>query len=180
MYIYYLKLYFGDSFNYSFWNTSQSLGGALDELNSSIFSQSDTAADKVLVKKDIAALREYHRLMITSDIEDFIFGSKVNFSYIIKQMQQAVEIFPEDLWSFYWLAYMETEHGDYKNAAAHWEYIISQPISTCMETLPAIYKRLAKCYQKLGEKAKSEKCLEMANSLTNEHHLIVDTYVDIK
>jgi tetratricopeptide (TPR) repeat protein len=155
MYIYYLKLYFEDSFNYSFWNTNQSLENALDELDAAVFNQPNTVADKVLVKKDISALREYHRLMITSDIEYFINGGKVNLPYIIKQMRQAVEIFPEDLWSLYWLAYMETEHGDYKDAAAHWEYIISQPLSTCMETLPKMYERLAKCYQKMGETEKS-------------------------
>ncbi|GHV89443.1 hypothetical protein AGMMS50267_18030 [Spirochaetia bacterium] len=49
-----------------------------------------------------------------------------------------------------------------------------------METLPAMYERLAKCYRELGEQAKSEKYLEKANSLTNEHHLIVDTYIDMK
>jgi lipopolysaccharide biosynthesis regulator YciM len=75
---------------------------------------------------------------------------------------------------------METEHGDYKDAAAHWEYIISQPLSTCMETLPVMYERLAKCYQKMGETEKSKSYLAKVGSLINEHGLKVDSYIDIK
>ncbi|GHU97738.1 hypothetical protein FACS189483_04580 [Spirochaetia bacterium] len=180
MAIYYLKLYFGDKFNYSFWNGGQSLAEALDELELAVYNSPENPADTIVTPMSIAALREYHHVMVESDIERLINGRKITIPNLITDMKKAVQIFPDDLWSYYWLAYAETLNGNYREAVQHWEYILGKPLSACMETLPAMYRMASACYQKLGQTEKSHTYSELALSLHNEHDLVLTNYIDIK
>lgn len=181
MYIYYLKLYFGDAFDYQFWNTIKPLAIVLSELENTLFKDDDTMKEKLLVSKDMNTLREYHKFMWGSGISDFIERSKtLQMSWVIENMEKATELFPEDLWAWYWLAYAKTEDKKYEEAAKLWEYITSQPLAYCMETLPNMYEQLAYCYEKLGETHKSNEAFAFASSLTNEHTLNVSEYVDMR
>jgi hypothetical protein len=181
MYIYYLKLYFGDAFDYQFWNPAKPLAEVLSDLEQNVFVNKETLNENLCFSKDIETLREYHKLMIVSNVLGFVERlPSMDNAWLARDMEKAVELFPEDLWAWYWLAYAKTEDGQYEEAAQLWKYIISQPLAYCMETLPKCYEQLAYCYEQLGDIEKSTKSMTLASGLTNEHGLNVSEYVDMR
>ena len=196
--IYYLKLWLGDSFDYRLWDTvkplpavirlqdtKNSLREALDGLNKSVINEialTLNAQDAQNTQK----MREYSKTMLMSGVGPLVFNApseemlQAMFPWIADRMKEAIAIFPQDVWSYYWLAYSETELGDYDAAIEHWEYIIAQPLSYCLETLPRVYQKLSVCYAAKGDLAKSDEYKKTGESLLNEHDLIVTNLNDVK
>jgi hypothetical protein len=186
--IYYLKLWLGDSFDYRLWDTKKPLREALDALNTSNIQEvalTLNAQDAQHTQK----MSDYSKVMLLSALTDFLYGGFMYpleeiyddvLLFIVDHMKEAIAIFPQDLWPYYWLAYAETELGDYDAAIAHWEYIIAQPLSYCLETLPRAYQKLSVCYAATGDQAKSDEYRKTGESLLNEHHLIVTNLNDVR
>ncbi|MDR1399888.1 MAG: hypothetical protein LBJ41_08205 [Treponema sp.] len=192
--IYYLKLWLGDSFNYRFWDTVKpvpvvirlrdtrnSLREALDNLNTSTIQE----IARTLNAQDAQSTQRmyaYSKAMLLSALTDFLYGEDTAevFIWIADHMKEAITLFPQDLWSYYWLAYSETELGDYDAAIEHWEYIIAQPSSYCLETLPRVYQKLSACYAVKGDLGKSYEYKMTGESLLNEHDLVVTNLNDVR
>ncbi|MDR0636350.1 MAG: hypothetical protein LBF87_04655 [Treponema sp.] len=195
--IYYLKLWLGDSFDYRLWDTvkplpvvirlqdtKNSLRDALAALNKSAINEialTLNAQDAQNTQK----MRDYSKTMLMSGIGPLVFAPseemlQAMFPWIADRMKEAIAIFPQDLWSYYWLAYAQTEMEDYDAAIEHWEYIIAQPLSSCLETLPRVYQKLSVCYAAKGDLAKSDEYKRTGESLLNEHDLIVTNLNDVR
>jgi tetratricopeptide (TPR) repeat protein len=183
-YIYYLKLWLGDKFDYQLWDTIKPLHTALDELNSTVFMKKNTINDRSVSIN----ISNYCKVMLMSGVEPLVSDALSRedmvkeglFPWIVDHMKEAIELFPQDLWPYYWLAYAETELENYEEAIEHWEYIIGQPLAYCMETLPRVYQQLSKCYAAEGNYAKSDIYKKMGECLKNEHNLIVTNLNDVK
>jgi tetratricopeptide (TPR) repeat protein len=201
--IYYLKLWLGDSFDYRLWDTTRparevirlrdsrkTLREALNELNSITINEIAVRLN-AQDARNTQKMRDYSMVMLTSALQTLVFEDfdpsipreelfQEMFPWIAEHMKEAIAIFPQDLWGYYWLAYAETELRDYDAAIEHWEYIIAQPLSSCLETLPRVYEKLSVCYTAKGKQARSDEYKRIGAALVNEHDLIVTNLNDVR
>jgi hypothetical protein len=171
--IYYLKLYFGDHFNYSLWNPEVNLQEAIKDLEQYAFLEDQNPSEKITINLiSNTLLHEYHGLLKESTIESFLeTHNPLYLQFIIKNASLAQKIFPEDIWPTYWLAYALTEKGEYQAALEVWEEIFANPLSLCMETLPVMYQLAKECSINLGFSDEAELYSVKAANLINEHDI---------
>lgn len=135
--IYYLKMLYKDKFDYNFWNEEGNLLESLEKLKKEIRSQ------KINFSNDINSLRNYHKWMIESGIEDFIQkNQKLNLKQTKNKLKKAFSYYQEDLWCLYWLASVEFELKEYENAIENFEKCLEYDTINCIEVLPYIYEKL--------------------------------------
>lgn len=135
--IYYLKMLYKDKFDYNFWNEEKNLLESLEKLKKEIRSQ------KINFSNDINSLRNYHKWMIESGIEDFIQkNQKLNLKQTKNKLKKAFSYYQEDLWCLYWLASVEFELKEYENAIENFEKCLEYDTINCIEVLPYIYEKL--------------------------------------
>lgn len=135
--IYYLKMLYKDKFDYNFWNEEENLLESLEKLKKEICSQ------KINFSNDINSLRNYHKWMIESGIEDFIQkNQKLNLKQTKNKLKKAFSYYQEDLWCLYWLASVEFELKEYENAIENFEKCLEYDTINCIEVLPYIYEKL--------------------------------------
>jgi hypothetical protein len=172
--IYYLKLYFGDNFDYSFWRIKQSreLLFALEELKQYAFVNNNFIRD--MPSHDIILL--YHNYMANSNIDDFLYkhGTKINEEYLLK----AKELFPDDLWAVYWLGFSAVEKRQYAKALEYFQILFENELSSCMEILPLAYQKAAFCAKKEKMRKTEEEYTLIANTLYNEYDINVSGYLN--
>jgi hypothetical protein len=184
MEIYYLKLYFGENFEYRFWNSRTSLASALDELGRYAFAEGLAPSSRISGTRPSAGiLYKYQRLMRESGIERYIASGQGNPSLvgsIIDSMQEATLLYPDDLWALYWLAFAHTKHGDSMIALSEWEELFSKPLSSCMEALPDAYAMAIDCARDLGLGEKVRELEAKAATLSNEHRIDVGDFPDLR
>jgi hypothetical protein len=170
--LYYLKLFFGDKFDYSFWRTesSKELLTALDELKKYAFNGNPNAFIKVNHPYDSIVL--YHNYMANGNIEDFLekFSPSVNEEYLLK----ARELFPEDLWALFWLGFSTTENGQYSSGLSYFQKLFENDLSYCMEILPLAYLKAALCAEKENNSELEREYTYIADSLYNEYGINVN------
>jgi hypothetical protein len=170
--LYYLKLYFGDKFDYSFWRTesSKELLIALDELKKDAFNGNPNTFIKVNHPYDSIVL--YHNYMANSNIEDFLdkFSSSINEEYLLK----ARELFPEDLWALFWLGFSAAENGQYSTGLSYFQTLFENELSYCMEILPLAYRKAAFCAEKENNRELEHEYTHIADSLYNEYGINVE------
>jgi hypothetical protein len=175
--VYYLKLYYGDHFNYTLWKSpggegSPALLQALEALESYAFNESVKPSAMIRFHHSLEDMRLYGEYMYYSlltevleygrDIKDIV--KTGNIQYIIK----ARELFPEDLWTLYWLAFIKTETGAYAEGLAHFQELFAADLSLCMSILPLAYKKAARCAGALGNTSLSAEYAALSESLYNE------------
>lgn len=176
--VYYLKLYYGDHFNYILWKTpggegAPSLLQALEALESYAFNESVKPSAMIQFHHSLEDMRLYSEYMYYSLLTDVLeYGRDIkdivktgNIQFIIK----ARELFPEDLWTLYWLAFIHTETGAYAEGLAHFQELFANDLSLCMSILPLAYKKAAKCAGALGNTRLSAEYTALSESLYNEH-----------
>lgn len=135
--IYYLKMLYKDKFDYNFWNEEENLLESLEKLKKEIRSQ------KINFSNDINSLRNYHKWMIESGIEDFIQNNqKLNLKQTKNKLKKVFSYYQEDLWCLYWLASVEFELKEYENAIENFEKCLEYDTINCIEVLPYIYEKL--------------------------------------
>lgn len=178
--LYYMKLWMGDRFDYTFWNSDKTLKQALDELEQSVFYKDSHPSDYLaLPEKEIRDLRYYHSLMFTTRIENFRKDDIWMQKSLIRNMSMAKTIFPEDLWSTYWMARGYMLKGQYEEALPVWEELLNNPRSLSMENLPAICDLAADCAANLELREKEDSFRALKNSLTNEFDMKIKTPSDL-
>lgn len=177
--IYYLKLYYAEHFDYSLWNPKRNLSDALYELEAyKENSNKDYSQLVSCLKLSYDDLRRFHNIMVKSGIPMSL-NDKRNLDKIIKNMKEAIIIFPDDMWPLYWLAYAETLSGDYNAAILHWELLLKNPLSMSLETLPIAYEMLGKCYAETGELNRSKEIIGSISSLRTEKNIDFNCFPDL-
>jgi hypothetical protein len=164
--IYYLRLYYGDRFGYDLWNPAGRLSDALSHI-APIFmgpGADPVGALELRAPESIDELEEYHRLVY----EPMTGRADVDAE---KSYEKAVAHFPQDLWASYGLAIALMEKGDYDGALSLFSSLIGRRLSRCMDRLPDIYDRAAKCAEALGMKEKAAAFRGARAGLVNEHGL---------
>ncbi|GMO24842.1 MAG: hypothetical protein Ta2B_04300 [Termitinemataceae bacterium] len=115
--------------------------------------------------------------MSGSTIEYFLNERDVQFAaHTIDFCNKALNIFPQDLWALYWIAFISTETGDYKTALPYWEKLINNPLSRSMEILPLAYRKAALCAAEIGNFEDADNYQNIMMSLRNEHDIDVSGY----
>jgi hypothetical protein len=169
--IYYLRLYYGDRFDYDLWNPGTALSDALSRI-APIFAGAGAdpvAALEVRAPESLSALEEYHRLVY----EPMMGRADVD---ALKSYEKAAALFPRDLWASYGLAIALTERGDYGGALALLDSLIGNRLSRCMDALPDMQERAAKCADALGLRKEAAAFRGARAALVNEHGLEPGTW----
>ncbi len=149
--LYYFKLYFGDNFDFTLWNCNNNLSEELDKLES-ILTVDNASLDNSfqIPQYDMTTLRSFHGKMSLSMPIPYKIREKDYISHLRNNMLQTIEIFPEDLWSYYWLAYSYFLSKDYLNAKKYYDYLLSKDLVNSMEILPLLLKQQIICCEKIG------------------------------
>lgn len=178
--IYYLKLYFGERFPYTYWNPESTLASALDTMRSTVFADGKTVADSMAIDaKPSGSLREYHRLMRESGLEGYLIdGNPERLPVIEEKMAQASPLFPEDLWARYWVGFARYRSRDYAGAIDSLKPLVDNPLARCMEVYPSILEMLSASARETGDAIRSASYAATAASLTDEHSLDLSGYAD--
>jgi tetratricopeptide (TPR) repeat protein len=143
--IYYLKLYYGERFDYDLWNPEGGLKDALEDMKPIFIGPKadPVAALEVKAPESLETMEEYHKRMY----EPMEGRPEID---ALKSYEKAVAIFPQDLWASYGLSIALMDRGDYEGALAVLELMLEKRLSRCMDRLPDIYDRAAECAQVLG------------------------------
>jgi hypothetical protein len=171
--LYYLKLYFGDIFEYEYWGTKHStdLQFALASLKEYIYN------DDLLLKYvnfDYDKLNMHSYYMAISNLDYNIKHN--NFESIIYSLSKAYDIFPSDIWSLYWLGYAESELKHYSEALFYFQLLFDSGLSSFIETLPLVYRKAAFCANKINDYELEKKYLNISESLYNEFSIAIENY----
>jgi hypothetical protein len=170
MALYYLKLYFGEKFDYAFWRScsSKDLLTALDELYLCAFADG-SPSNFIKAKLDHDALMLYHKYMAGTLIFEFNEGRMSVKGIREEYLSKADELFPEDLWALYWLGFTAAEKKQYAKALDYFQLLFKSELASCMESLPVAYRKAAVCAGKLKNKALEAEYNGIADSLYNEY-----------
>ena len=105
-----------DNFSYDFWAQKDDLEKALEKLQNYVSQQ------EIQFSNDINRLRNYHKFMVDSGIEDYIYGyEKLDLEYTKNMLEKAFSYYQEDVWCLYWLALVEFALKEYNQAFIDFE-----------------------------------------------------------
>ena len=173
--LYYLKLYFKEKFDYQFWKTapSKELLTALDELKTYAFN-GNNPSDFIGIHYNYDNIVLYHNYMMDSDIAGFLEnqGDDIQEAYLL----QALELFPEDVWTLFWLGFAAAEKKQYAKALGFFQALFENELVACMENLPLAYQKAAFCSEKLKNKVLYEEYTSIYHELYNEYGINTEGY----
>lgn len=178
--IYYLKLYFGECFPYTYWNPETTLISALDTMRSTVFADGKHIADSIMIDvKSAECLREYHRYMRESGLEGYLIdGNPQSLPTIEEKMAQASRLFPEDLWTQYWIGFARYQSKNFTGAIDALKSLVDNPLARCMEVYPSMLEMLSASARETGDATGSSEYAAMVSTLTSEHSLDLSGYID--
>ncbi|MDR2178073.1 MAG: hypothetical protein LBP20_08565 [Treponema sp.] len=174
--VYYLRLFFGDYFPYSFWNPEMPLKNALAALESLVFSVVKNPAD--LMRFPVPAvetIRDYH-----DHIELFALINGLNnnegdnnklerqFKTAEPYLKKAHELFPYELWTEYWYGKMYYTLTDYEKAYEHLRRMLDDPLIVSMQIYPETLEMAAFCAERIGNQEQAVEYRAVKNGLANE------------
>jgi hypothetical protein len=170
--LYYLKLYFGDMFEYEYWSSQHNtnLKTALDKLQTYIYDE----ALNTNIEFDYDRASEFSQYMAESNLEYNIKNN--NFELAIYYLSKAYDVFPDDIWSLYWLAYSEAELKHYSQALFYFQLLFKSDLSSFIETLPIVYKKAAYCANKINNRRLADEYLNISKILYNEFEIEQTNY----
>lgn len=176
--IYYLKLYFGSDFDYNFWREEKdeqnnTLIRALDALEEKIGSgYSSPIVQKMLQNRDL--LYDYQKALVYANILDYLYHYEPDS--IIGYCKEAMDLFPEDIWPLYWIAFVYTTQEEYELGLLYWDKLINSSLAYSIESLPLALKMAADCASNVGKNTYSQTLLKRSELLENEHGINVDGF----
>lgn len=149
--LYYVRMYFGDRFDYGFAEHGPGISEALAALSD------EAGRFSALLEATVpgeASMREYHRLMAGAGIEKAVADDSPDLSSlsaIASDMERAAALFPADAWPAYWRAWALTKGKRWRAAAAGWENLFRMDSSACLESLPIAFELARECALALGD-----------------------------
>jgi tetratricopeptide (TPR) repeat protein len=181
MAIYYLKMYYGNAFEYNFWRKTDEgelpLVEAVKRLQSNVFYDGNPA-EHIKFSYSSDQIRLYSKYMFYSNIEGLL-ELKNEFRKtedVIRYCLEAQTTFPEDIWPLYWIAYTQTKLERYAEALISFEKLFAHNLSYCMEILPLAYEHAAICAKQTNNEELYRYYDSMAAGLHNEHSIDVAGY----
>jgi hypothetical protein len=175
---YYLKLYYGEHFNYAVWKTpddaaGQSLSQAVEELEAYWLKAQANPSKLLAFQYPVETIRAYCSEMYYSLLSDVLqFDRPITDSEVVRlslaALQSARELFPEDIWSLYWMAFIQTENGAYEQGLLNFQALFAHDLSRCMPILPLAYKKAARCAAEQGDQSLAAAYTALSESLYNE------------
>lgn len=173
--IYYLKMIYKDLFSFNFWDSNDDLKEALEELF--LYVQNTD----IKYNNDLDKLRDYHKYMISSGIEDYIqYSDRLNLRYTKKMLEKAYSIYQEDLWCLYWLASIELELKQYEQSILHLEKCLKYKTISCIEILPKIYEKIIFSSEKIHDNKRVQLYKTKLAKLSKEQILMVNKMNDVR
>jgi len=173
--LYYLKMYFGDKFDYSFWKMekTESLLSALAELKDYAFANK-APSKYIRTNHTRDTMIPYHEYMFLSLVFNFN-----NYNMPARNIQeapllQAHGMFPEDLWPLYWLGFVATEKKQWEKGLGFFQELFANDLIFNMESLPLAYQKAALCAEKLGNSQLADEYRRISGTLKNEYNITVD------
>ena len=183
--VYYLKLFFGDNFTYTFWNPRITLNEALSAFESKIFSRDINIQDiMVFPIPSIETLRDYHDYMyyfLSLNENEFwdisIHGDyKSQINIIEPYFIKAENIFPYELWTKYWFATMFFKAGEYDSAYSYLQDILANSLVCSIQNLPEILDLSVRVSDRLDLHEQAIDYRNRMSALWNEHAIDVSKF----
>lgn len=139
--LYYLKFQFGDSFEYNFWNPSKDL---LSAINSLKFEKTKQEYSDSVIKEYQMLIRAMYYIRY-SDI-----GENVSFymKHGKKQIKEASNLIPKEIWSDYWNAIMNYKCLNYKESLKFCNNYLANSLAYSSQALPEILNIAIVCSKK--------------------------------
>lgn len=130
--IYYLKLFYGDTFDYDFWNPKTTLENAISNLPNSF------SRKRVFTNQE---LEEYQNLLNVMYYICFSTSKKrgvMYYNYGKDLIERARLIFPDEVWFDYWHAKMNYIIEDYTTSLEYCNKLLDNKLITCSQIFPEI------------------------------------------
>jgi hypothetical protein len=187
--IYYLKLFYGDSFPYSFWNPQIRLAEALSILKNNILADGIITDDEInFPLPSMEIIRQYHE-----NIEAFVSLAYYNISLNIFErlrlgstktifernephMRKAKELFPYELWTDYWYAKMYVELKEFEKAYNYIKIILDDPLIFSLFIYPEILDLAEQTVKNLGFYTEALDYMMQKEKLSNEFTIDVSYF----
>lgn len=182
MAIYYLKLYFGDNFKYSFWrkgngNASFTLTQAVQNLEDYAYNGKNPS-DYIQCHLPRKTARDYTLNMFASNI--IIYGETEDLRRInIEALETAHKLFPEDLWPLYWMGCVHKARKNYGEALKCFQELFENNLSYCIEILPLAYEMATSCAMETGQRQLAADYNTISKALSNEHDIDVSQIKEV-
>ncbi|MDR0707736.1 MAG: hypothetical protein LBF60_07665 [Treponema sp.] len=173
---YYLKLYYGSLFDYTIWRkpgaeTGRSLLQAVEELEAYAFAENRAPSELIEFHYTRETMRQYCAGMYYSLLTELLeYGRPIAEiqTPALAALQNARALFPEDIWPLYWMAFIQTETGAYREGLSNFQELFANDLSWCMSILPLAYKKAGICAAELGDQGLAEEYTALSESLYNE------------
>ncbi|MDR2447720.1 MAG: hypothetical protein LBD58_10640 [Treponema sp.] len=173
---YYLKLYYGKRFNYTIWKkpgaeTGPSLLQAVEELEAYAFTENGAPSELIEFHYTRETMRQYCTEMYYSLLTELLeYGGHIAEiqTPALAALQNARALFPEDIWSLYWMAFIQSETGAYREWLANFQELFANDLLWRMSILPLAYKKAGICAAELGDRGLAEEYTALSESLYNE------------
>ena len=147
--VYYIDLYYGEQFEYTFWNPKTKFKDAVKKL--------DLEYEGSIAEKNDMNIIEY-QLYIGSLMNrlDNI-QSKTQATKYYEQNSQIIDkclsIYPEDVWTDYFIAAINYKMENYEEALKYCDFFINNKASLCSQTFPEVCYMAIDCCEQMGEKS---------------------------
>ena len=144
--IYYLKLFYGDLFDYNLWNPSTKLQDALNKLPLDYKGSKSLDNDKMAEYQNYLnySMVDLHNIQSKKD-------AKICYEHWLPFIEKAKSIYPEEVWCDYWMAVVNYKLGNFDVAKTYCDAFLNNPLSMSCQVLPEILNTAIQCCKNIGE-----------------------------
>lgn len=164
--VYYLKLYFGKDFDYSFWNPSTRLEDALAALRK--LSVAAKTVSEEAAKEFQTLIRCMYYLQYGATKEDISFY----YEHGTDALELARSLIPHEIWPLYWYTVMNFRLGNYGDTLRYADLFLGEELSRSTFCLPDVLELAIESCTETGRD--SSKYAKMLEGLSNELGIDVD------
>jgi len=166
--LYYLKCFFGENFDFTFWNCENSLAEELDKLERRL-QKGELEELLAFPRYSRDELRLYHGYNFSSLLTNYYDGGETYPQYLRQEMVKATDIIPEDMWPHYWIAFSWYMEEDFEKAKKSFDDLLNRDLVYSMEILPVILEQQIRVCREIGAIEDMEKYQRELKSLTTQY-----------
>lgn len=170
--IYYLKLAFGEKFDYDFWNPKNRLVDVLKKLEFNDIKPYYKNINYTEIAKYQEHLKNFYLLKYSNSKT---INKKIYHNYK-NDFIKTNTIFPHDIWCIYWNLKMLYKIGNYKRCLEYCNNFIENKLAFSCQVLPEVLTIAISCSKKINKNNEKKEYLEHLKQLKNEFNIDVTKF----
>ncbi len=164
--IYFLKLFYGETFAYDFFNPETTLAAALQNLPREPLPLGLTKAE---IKKYLTLMKYFYSVTEADSPQNASALFKENKRYL----SSAQALFPAEPWIPYWYATMYYKMENYSESLKYYNDFFENPLSQSTQIYPEALNNAITCAKKTRNENLERYYTDMLRGLHNEHDIDV-------